>query len=153
VEEKARVANQDRRHPVFSTFEVKSQSGRTYSVELRGVNPLDAHCTCVDFGSNGLGTCKHVESVLMQLRRRERVAFANAQTQGSVRWEILPDLEAHSLRLIRPPNQKVPAKLQRLFGASGVLKEPVNEGSLEHLRGLVDSMPDLRISQEVSPWY
>ncbi len=39
-------------------------------IEIRDVGGRQFACDCVDFRINGLGTCKHVEAVLLQLERR-----------------------------------------------------------------------------------
>jgi superfamily II DNA or RNA helicase len=52
-------------HPVFSEFEVANpQSNNAYRVLVRGKNPGDNFCTCGDFATNTLGTCKHIEFTL-----------------------------------------------------------------------------------------
>ena len=45
-------------------------SGKTYRVALRGTEPGDSFCTCPDFRSNTLGTCKHILHTLLKIRRR-----------------------------------------------------------------------------------
>src|SRR5690349_12942081 len=65
--EEFRIVNQDPRHPIFSNFRVGSSSGLIYSVEIRDVQARQFACECVDFRINGLGTCKHIEAVLMHL--------------------------------------------------------------------------------------
>ncbi|MEX2559540.1 MAG: SNF2-related protein, partial [Pirellulales bacterium] len=45
-------------------------SGKTYRVALRGVEPGDSYCSCPDFRTNTLGTCKHVLRVLSKAKRR-----------------------------------------------------------------------------------
>jgi superfamily II DNA or RNA helicase len=58
-------------HPVFSNFEVTNpQSQNTYRVSIRGRRPGDNVCTCGDFTTNTLGTCKHIEFALAALERR-----------------------------------------------------------------------------------
>ena len=54
--------------PVFSDFEVfnPASQGR-YRVVIRGAEPGSNTCTCPDFASNQLGTCKHIEFTLGQL--------------------------------------------------------------------------------------
>ncbi len=57
--------------PVFSEFEVTNpQSKRAYRVHVRGLAAGDNHCTCPDFATNTLGTCKHIEFTLARLERR-----------------------------------------------------------------------------------
>src|SRR5438128_2062851 len=50
-----------------SNFRLGSSSGLIYSVEIRDLKSEQFACECVDFRINGLGTCKHVEAVLLHL--------------------------------------------------------------------------------------
>ena len=50
---------------VFSDYRVTNpESGGQYTVTLRGFEVGDNACTCPDFRSNTLGTCKHIEAAL-----------------------------------------------------------------------------------------
>ncbi|HZT80289.1 MAG TPA: DEAD/DEAH box helicase, partial [Gemmataceae bacterium] len=54
---------------VFSDYEVTNPAtGGRYRVGIRGFDVGDNTCTCPDFKTNTLGTCKHVEAVLAALR-------------------------------------------------------------------------------------
>jgi superfamily II DNA or RNA helicase len=69
-EQKFRIVNVGD-HAIFSDFEVTNPaSGNTYRVRVRGARPGDNFCTCPDFATNTLGTCKHVEFTLAALERR-----------------------------------------------------------------------------------
>lgn len=46
------------------------QSGRTYRVALRGIETGDSFCTCPDFRTNRLGTCKHIVNVQNKVKKR-----------------------------------------------------------------------------------
>jgi hypothetical protein len=54
----------DPKHPTFGTFRVRSESGRSYEVEIRSLDLQLNSCGCIDHRVNGLGTCKHIEGVL-----------------------------------------------------------------------------------------
>ncbi len=57
--------------PVFSDFEILNpKSNKTYRVAIRGARPGDNFCSCPDFATNSLGTCKHIEFALAKLRRQ-----------------------------------------------------------------------------------
>jgi superfamily II DNA or RNA helicase len=45
-------------------------SGRTYRVALRGLAPGISYCSCPDFRTNTLGTCKHLLKVQAGVQRR-----------------------------------------------------------------------------------
>ncbi|MCC6608922.1 MAG: DEAD/DEAH box helicase family protein [Burkholderiales bacterium] len=65
--------------PFFSEFRVcNPQSKASYRVAIRGLNAGDNYCSCPDYATNELGTCKHVEFVLARLetKRGAKVAFA-----------------------------------------------------------------------------
>ena len=57
-------------HPIFSLFEVSSVSGRTYRVEIRSLTDLHNTCTCPDYKTNLIGTCKHIAGVLLYLKEK-----------------------------------------------------------------------------------
>src|SRR5262249_29633395 len=57
--------------PVFSEFAVHNpQSKSTYRVTIRGSQPGDNACTCGDFMTNELGTCKHIEFTIGKLEKK-----------------------------------------------------------------------------------
>jgi superfamily II DNA/RNA helicase len=65
--------------PIFSEFEVTNpQSKRTYRVAIRGGELGVNFCSCPDFTTNTLGTCKHVEFTLarLQAKRGAKQIFA-----------------------------------------------------------------------------
>ena len=66
---------------VFGDYKVESASGKTYRVAVRGPGLFENYCSCPDFAVNTLGTCKHIEAMLAQLRRRHRKTFETSQYQ------------------------------------------------------------------------
>ncbi len=63
---------------VFSDFQVSNpQNASTYHVAIRGAQPGDNYCSCADFATNALGTCKHIEFTLaaLQNKRGAKAAF------------------------------------------------------------------------------
>src|SRR2546423_8762274 len=68
AEEKFAIKNLGRNR-VFSDYQITNPaSGGQYRVSIRGFDVGDNTCTCPDFRTNTLGTCKHVEAVLETLR-------------------------------------------------------------------------------------
>lgn len=66
-------------HPFFSEFRVVNpQSKTSYRVAIRGLSAGDNHCSCPDYATNELGTCKHIEFVLSRLdkKRGAKAAFS-----------------------------------------------------------------------------
>jgi SNF2 family DNA or RNA helicase len=54
---------------VFSDYHIMNpETGGAYTVLIRGFEVGDNQCTCPDFKSNTLGTCKHIEAVLENLK-------------------------------------------------------------------------------------
>lgn len=149
-EETFRIANPQPDRPVFSNFEVKSGSGLTYSVEIRDLAGREFDCSCTDFRINGLGTCKHVEAVLLRLRKKNRRAYREAKKAPSPFIDIIPDTDGQSLRVARNLN-RLPPSLERFFDADGRQNpEFALDDVLDGLRA--SRSKNLRISQTVDPW-
>ncbi len=66
--------------PFFSDFRVSNpQSKSHYRVAIRGLRPNDNFCSCPDYATNELGTCKHIEFTLARLEKKRgaKSAFAH----------------------------------------------------------------------------
>jgi len=147
------IANKDARHPIFSNFRVRSGSGMTYSVEIRDVRQRQFSCDCVDFRINGLGTCKHVEAVLLHLEGRFRRLFRAAIQNGSPRIDVLPDPVQDCLRVGPEGLEALPRQVRAWFDAEGRLANEPVEQALPELEELGRSdLPKLRLSQDLQPW-
>lgn len=53
---------------IWGDYQVSSESSK-YKVAFRGVRSEKNFCSCLDFRTNGLGTCKHLESVILYLQQ------------------------------------------------------------------------------------
>lgn len=65
--------------PFFSEFRVSNPvSKSSYRVAIRGVGPGGNFCSCPDYATSELGTCKHLEFTLARLKKKRgaRTAFA-----------------------------------------------------------------------------
>lgn len=153
--ERFRITNADARYPIFSNFRVQSPSGLIYSVEIRDVSARLFSCDCTDFRKNGLGTCKHVEAVLLYLQSRHRRAFAQA-AMGRVsfpRIDVIPDRAADNLKVERGRDALPPAIL-KLFDRKGMLCGETIDAALGILQKAeaAGTVPGLRLSQDLQPW-
>ncbi|MCP5524603.1 MAG: DEAD/DEAH box helicase [Verrucomicrobiales bacterium] len=151
-EESFVIRNLDTRFPIFSNFSVGSGSGLTYAVEIRDVAGRQFACTCQDFRKNGLGTCKHVEAVLLHLEGRFRRLFGRAVSDGSERIDLVPDAEAGGIRVERGWD-RLSRTIRRDFDSEGRLSGTSMEEALPRLEKLrMERLPELRLSQEIAPW-
>ncbi len=123
LEEITKVANKGN-HPIFSLFEVTSTSGRTYRVEIRSLTELHNTCTCPDYKTNLIGTCKHIEGVLLSLKqqhgdRLEALARKRpAGTQAYLHYGV--DITVRVGQPI-PKRPAIRELLTRTFDPTGVL--------------------------------
>ncbi|WP_229166691.1 MULTISPECIES: DEAD/DEAH box helicase [Bradyrhizobium] len=65
--------------PFFSEFRVTNPDSKSsYRVAVRGLGPGGNFCSCPDYATNELGTCKHLEFTLAQLEKKRgaKAAFA-----------------------------------------------------------------------------
>ena len=78
--------------PLFSEFRVHNpQSGTRYRVAIRGTALGCNFCSCPDFATNDLGTCKHIEFTLAKLARKRGAKAALASGFAPAYSEIWLD--------------------------------------------------------------
>ena len=144
IDEKHAITNLHPEHLVFSNFQVNSPSGMNYQVEIRDLKSRGFSCTCPDFRINGLNTCKHVEAVLIWLKRRHKGAVRAAENLGSARIDLVP--AGDTLRIERNLTD-LPPSLNLLFDSNGeLLPEVAPAEALVKLR----RSPKVRVSQDVA---
>ncbi len=94
----------------YGDYSVKSASGRTYKVAIRGLGLFENYCSCPDFAINTLGTCKHVEAMLLQLRKRHQKTLETGKfkrTRASISLQYGNTIEVR----LRMPASPSPALL------------------------------------------
>ena len=60
----------------YGDYQIQSTSGRKYRVAMRGPSLFENYCSCPDFAVNTLGTCKHIEALLTDMRERFGRSFS-----------------------------------------------------------------------------
>ncbi len=115
-------------HPVFSQFEVKSAvSGRVYRVEIRALDELQNSCTCPDYKTNLIGTCKHIEGVLIHLKAEhgEKLKQLAEERPRGAQIYLHYGVDV-TVRVTLPLPDRAPIRelLARYFDPSGLLTGP-----------------------------
>jgi hypothetical protein len=99
---------------VFSEFAVRNvASGNSYRVAIRGAGLGDNYCACLDFATNLLGTCKHIEFVLGKLERRRGGKAVLRRGFEADYSEIFLRYGAERHIAFRPGRRCTPALLKR----------------------------------------
>jgi len=80
-DESMRVRSMDTERPWTDYVLTSEQSGRTYRVALRSLNDGDSYCSCPDYRTNRLGTCKHILHVQSKVKKRFSAAKLRAPYQ------------------------------------------------------------------------
>ena len=110
---------------VFGDYQVFSPaSKRLYRVALRGVGLFDNYCACPDYAVNTLGTCKHIEAVLLHARSSFGRKLDRARYQREHTTIYLDYRDPPKVR-IKSPHQistDLRALKNEFFNAEGFLK-------------------------------
>ena len=109
---------------LYGDYTIKSASGRTYRVAIRGLGLFENYCSCPDFAINTLGTCKHVEALLQRLRKRHAKTLASAKferSRASISLQYGDSIDVR-LRLPASPSPALRAIAAEHFDASGLLR-------------------------------
>jgi superfamily II DNA or RNA helicase len=132
----------------YGDYQVRSSSNRTYRVAMRGPGLFDNYCSCPDFAVNTLGTCKHIEALLLRLRRQHGKAFEGdkfSRTRASLSLHYGETLGVR-LRLPSSPSPALQALAREYFDESGLLKS-------NRLRDFENLMDDLRRADDQAVVY
>jgi len=141
-EEKFRITPVDPGKPWTDYTVASALSGKTYRVALRGEDRGDSYCSCPDFRTNTLGTCKHILHLLARVRRRFSAAqrgkpFRNRETFVHVLYG-----EEMTLHLQLP--EKADEEVVKLAGR-------LTEGPVENVRKLVEFLGQMeRLDRSVT---
>jgi SNF2 family DNA or RNA helicase len=125
VESKFRIQNLGRNR-VFSDYQIiNPASGGQYRVSIRGFEVGDNSCTCPDFRTNTLGTCKHIEAVLAALRE-ETPALMRRRKATVTRPEVFLHYGEQlrlGLHLPERHSDRLGELARTFFDAQGYLKD------------------------------
>ncbi len=141
--------------PVFSEFRVHNpQGGTRYRVAIRGSALGCNFCSCPDFATNDLGTCKHIEFTLARLASKRGVKASLARGFEPEYSEIWLDYAGARQVRFRGGKGCPPALLARarqLFDATAGWALPRDrfEGLEGLLRAAADSGHELRCHNDV----
>jgi superfamily II DNA or RNA helicase len=132
----------------YGDYEVRSATGRKYRVAMRGPSLFENFCSCADFAVNTLGTCKHIEALLLQLRQRFGGSFQQQKYQRNRASLSLHYGETLRVRLRLPADS--PQALREIaakhFDSEGLLRE-------DHLRDFAGILEKLRAADETTVVY
>lgn len=70
LSEKMALQSMDSSRPWTEYTITSAESGKTYRLALRGEQRGQSYCSCPDFRTNTLGTCKHILHALEKIKRR-----------------------------------------------------------------------------------
>ncbi|MGB7763131.1 MAG: DEAD/DEAH box helicase, partial [Bryobacteraceae bacterium] len=114
----------------YGDYRIQSASGKTYRVAMRGPGLFENYCSCPDFAVNTLGTCKHIEALLLRLRKRHGTALeskAYARSRASISLQYGETIDVR-LRLPAAPSPALRKLAEEHFDPAGLLRQ-------EHFRG------------------
>jgi len=144
----------------FGTFTVRSrESAKAYLVEIRSLIELENSCQCIDYQTNGLATCKHIEAVLFHLRKGRIRLFKQAARDGSPYVEVyLSRRGLPEIRVAWPDktSERTRSVVAPFFSSSNtLLANPIQAipALKRTLAGeLKKAQQEIRIAQDVEEW-
>jgi len=116
--------------PGYGTWRARSLTAgnlfpRSYRVHIRSLQRRANYCTCPDFASNQLGTCKHIEAVMHKLGKRRDFDRLKQQPAPHPYVYLAWDLQqAPQIALHRAPRTRrdLDSLLKEYFADNGLFK-------------------------------
>jgi superfamily II DNA or RNA helicase len=140
--EKMAVRTADASQPWTDYTVTNRVSGKSYHVALHGAEPGASTCSCPDFRTNTLGTCKHILHVLRKVKRRFSPKDLKRPYRRNNLAVVLRYAEDVSLRLLTP---------EQLDDAIAKLVQPLMDQAIENLPDLLRRLSKLQqLGQDVT---
>ncbi len=143
--------------PAFGEWEASSVVSTThrpqrYKIHIRSVTERMNYCSCPDYASNLLGTCKHIEAVLYKLKKSAKKSASKAALEKQkiafvyLSWN---EPEAPKVRLWRSPSSsdEVNKILDQYFNAAGEFKAQLPDDFFR-FSDQVNALDDLLIGED-----
>jgi superfamily II DNA or RNA helicase len=138
--------------PVFSEYAVTNPAThREYRVAIRGQNPGENYCSCPDYATNTLGTCKHIEFTLSKL---EQQRIGREALKGGFQPEYSEVYLRYGAKreVVLRAGSKCPSELietaSKWFGEDGVLTREAYSRFDEFLKKAGGNGHELRCAQD-----
>lgn len=113
--EKMKVEAADPAKPWTNYTVTNRLTGKSYRVALRGLEAGQSYCSCPDFRTNTLGTCKHILHVLQKIKRKFNAAqlrrpyrrkhlglHLRYDREVTLRWLLPHTLDEQAAKIIGP---------------------------------------------------
>jgi hypothetical protein len=137
--EKMSVRTADANRPWTDYTVTNRTSGKSYRVALRGQEAGVSYCSCPDFRTNTLGTCKHILHVLKKVKRR----FTPKELRQPYRRKhlavVLRYADELSLRLLTP---------ERVDESIAKIVAPLQDKAIDDLHDLLHRLTLLQKAGE-----
>ncbi|HIJ22473.1 MAG: DEAD/DEAH box helicase [Gammaproteobacteria bacterium] len=141
-------------------WQLTTEGGAHYQIELRALQHTINSCSCRDFETNGLGTCKHIEAVLFQRQAPTRPRIEIWLDRRIAETDAPHKQPQPQIRVLWPErlgrNSKLFQQLSPYFSEnSELLAAPLT--GMAAIQQLMDELPArsrgmVRISSLIEPW-
>lgn len=118
-EERMTVRSTDPTRPWTDYVVTSLKSGKSYRVALRGTQRGQSYCSCPDFRTNHLGTCKHIIHTLDKVKRKFPTAKIKQKYQRK-NLSVRVDYQ-HPVGLVFNLPDKLDDKIQALLGKNATV--------------------------------
>ncbi|MCF8055845.1 MAG: DEAD/DEAH box helicase [Desulfocapsa sp.] len=127
-----------------------SHYSKKYRVTIRSLQQRANYCTCPDFATNQLGTCKHIEAVLHKISKHPQFEIFQQEPAPFPYVYLAWDVDdAPQIMLHRPAEMtdKQHDLLKNFFSASGTFTGRLPEDFF-HFMDLADNRRDIYIGED-----
>ena len=127
-----------------------SHYSKKYRVTIRSLQQRSNHCTCPDFATNQLGTCKHIEAVLHKVSKHPQFEIFQQEPAPFpyvyLAWDVddAPQIMIHRPIEVTDEQQDL---LENYFSATGAFNGRLPEDFF-HFMDLTDNRRDIYIGED-----
>ena len=127
-----------------------SHYSKKYRVTIRSLHQRANYCTCPDFATNQLGTCKHIEAVLHKISKHPQFEIFQQEPAPFpyvyLAWDVddAPQIMIHRPAEVTDEQQDL---LENYFSAAGIFSGRLPEDFF-HFMDMTDNRRDIYIGED-----
>lgn len=122
----------------------------SYRVNIRSLTQRSNHCTCPDFATNQLGTCKHIEGVLHKISKRRDYSKLKKQPAPLpyvyLNWDA-PQPPVITLQRTSDMDEGLRSLCAGYFDDAGLFQQPLPDGFFRFAAAVQDRV-DLDVGED-----
>ena len=127
---------------IYGEHELTNEKGWKYKLTFRDIKKEKGYCSCPDYQTNKLGTCKHLMAAFTKLKRNKKQNFIKNQEYPFIEVFLDP-LNDYKISWYYP--EKIPVKINKIIKKYFGKKKVINDRKTGDILNFIEETNNIKI--------